>query len=153
MHVPLAILILSRRQNSQAHQRVHVYNSRRHFHPTRKRLLSFSQASPLSRSFSLSLSHLLIKSCHTPPSSWEGGRMEGKGVHVCAEGSRYEGDFRANYRHGQGRCQWGNRHDTPFRCTPAIWSWCLSPCAVRCNTSLLASVTFDTYFGVLCVRM
>lgn len=41
--------------------------------------------------------------------------MEGKGVHVCAEGSRYEGDLRANYRHGQGRCQWGNRHDAPFR--------------------------------------
>lgn len=41
--------------------------------------------------------------------------MEGKGVHVCAEGSRYEGQFRANYRDGLGRCQWGNRHDTPFR--------------------------------------
>ncbi|CAN0463347.1 unnamed protein product [Ectocarpus sp. 12 AP-2014] len=47
---------------------------------------------------------------------WENGRMEGEGVHVCAEGSRYEGQLRANYRHGQGRCQWGNRHDTPFRC-------------------------------------
>lgn len=41
--------------------------------------------------------------------------MEGKGIHVCAEGSRYEGQLRANYRHGHGRCQWGNRHDTPFR--------------------------------------
>ncbi|CAM9371998.1 unnamed protein product, partial [Hapterophycus canaliculatus] len=47
--------------------------------------------------------------------AWESDRMEGKGVHVCAEGSRYEGHFRANYRHGRGRCQWGNRHDTPFR--------------------------------------
>ncbi|CAM9451858.1 unnamed protein product [Ectocarpus sp. 6 AP-2014] len=47
---------------------------------------------------------------------WENDRMEGDGVHVCAEGSRYEGQLRANYRHGQGRCQWGNRHDTPFRC-------------------------------------
>lgn len=44
--------------------------------------------------------------------------MEGKGVHVCAEGSRYEGQFRANYRHGHGKCQWGNRHDTPFRHVP-----------------------------------
>lgn len=46
---------------------------------------------------------------------WENDRMEGKGVHVDAEGSRYEGHFRANYRDGHGRCQWGNRHDTPFR--------------------------------------
>lgn len=46
---------------------------------------------------------------------WENDRMEGEGVHVCAEGSRYEGQLRANYRHGKGRCQWGNRHDTPFR--------------------------------------
>ena len=41
--------------------------------------------------------------------------MEGHGVHVCVEGSRYEGHLRANYRDGHGRCQWGNRHDTPFR--------------------------------------
>lgn len=44
--------------------------------------------------------------------------MEGQGVHVCAEGSCYEGEFRANYRHGRGRCQWGNRHETPFRFAP-----------------------------------
>lgn len=41
--------------------------------------------------------------------------MEGKGAHACAEGSRYEGEFRANYRHGRGTCKWGNRHETPFR--------------------------------------
>lgn len=46
---------------------------------------------------------------------WENDRMEGEGVHVDAEGSRYEGHFRANYRDGHGRCQWGNRHDTLFR--------------------------------------
>lgn len=41
--------------------------------------------------------------------------MEGKGIYVCPEGSRYEGDFRTNHRHGWGTCQWGNRHGTPFR--------------------------------------
>ncbi len=57
----------------------------------------------------------LLLNCGGSYHRWENDRMEGKGVHVCAEGSRYEGQLRANYRDGHGRCQWGNRHDTPFR--------------------------------------
>ncbi|CAM9288247.1 unnamed protein product, partial [Ascophyllum nodosum] len=47
---------------------------------------------------------------------WEDDRMEGKGTYVCASGSRYEGEFRGNHRHGRGKCQWGNRCDRAYRC-------------------------------------
>ncbi|CAM9914741.1 unnamed protein product, partial [Choristocarpus tenellus] len=48
--------------------------------------------------------------------SWKDSRMEGTGVYICVEGSRYEGEFRLNHKDGQGICRWGNQHDAIFTC-------------------------------------